>query len=314
MREGSPAARAIALSAHLRRPADRDPRAGRRLRRALAQGGRVGAREAHCARATDRRRLAAPRRGRARRYNLARLKAGWNGEEPRRSLRFTEGRCATASSPPGLKLAVFPEHRLFHRRRAERTRPTAPRPRRAALVHRPAHRRLRRPRGPRHRALRRLRHQDRRRRHARLPEPRVPGRRQGLHAGRPAGEDQPLRRRRRRRAAAVQARRHALGHAEGARPPRRAGAGGGAAEPLRRAQAPRAATPSRVPTETGSASSRRRSRTARRPTSATRSTSSWPTWRPRARWTAWSAATSATARPRSRCAPPSRRRRTASRC
>ncbi len=108
----------------------------------------------------------------------------------------------------------------------------------AALVHRPAHGRHRRPRGPRHRALRRLRHQDGRRRHARLPQPRVRGHRQGLPAGRPAREDLALRRRRRRAPAAVQARRHALGQAQGARPQGRPGARRRAAQPLRRAQAP----------------------------------------------------------------------------
>ena len=101
----------------------------------------------------------------------------------------------------GPRLAVIPEHRLFRRKRAERTRRPGRR-RRGALrsLRRPAHRRARRPRGPRRRALRRLRDQDRRRRHARLPRARVRRHGQGLHAGRPAGEDQPLPRRRRRRA------------------------------------------------------------------------------------------------------------------
>ena len=75
-------------------------------------------------------------------------------------------------------------------------------------------------------------------RHARLPRPRVPGHRPGLHAGRPAREDLALRRRRRRAPAALQARRHALGHDEGARPPRRPGARRRAAQPLRRAPPP----------------------------------------------------------------------------
>src|SRR5829696_3350716 len=108
----------------------------------------------------------------------------------------------------------------------------------AALVHRPAHGRLHRSRGPRRRALRRLRHEDRQRHHARLPEPRVPGRRQGLHAGRPAREDLALRRRRRQRPDPLQARRHALGQDQGPRAQGRAGARGRAAQPLRRAQAP----------------------------------------------------------------------------
>ena len=73
--------------------------------------------------------------------------------------------------------------------------------------------------------------------------------------------------------AALQARRHALGDDEGARPPRRPGARRRAAQPLRRAPAAAAATRSR-PTPTGCASSRPRSPTARRPTSARRSSTS----------------------------------------
>ncbi len=71
---------------------------------------------------------------------------------------------------------------------------------------------------------------------------------------------------------------------QGARPPRRAGDGGRAAQPLRRAQAPRRAMPSR-PTPTGCASSRTPFPTARRPTSARRSSRSSSTWRRRGRWT-----------------------------
>ena len=81
--------------------------------------------------------------------------------------------------------------------------------------------------------------EDGRRRHARLPEPRVRRHRQGLPAGRPVRQDQPLRRRRRRASAALEARRHALGDDEVARPPRGAGARGRADEPLRRAPPPR---------------------------------------------------------------------------
>ena len=73
-------------------------------------------------------------------------------------------------------------------------------------------------RGPRHRALHRLRDQDGRRRHARLPGARVQGRRPRVRAQRPAAQDQPLRGRRRRRPAAVQARRQAVG-ADEARAP-----------------------------------------------------------------------------------------------
>lgn len=72
------------------------------------------------------------------------------------------------------------------------------------------------------------------------------------------------------------------------------------------------ATPS-APTPPGSASWRTPSRTRRRPTSSPPSPRSRRTWRSPSPWTASSAATSDTARPRSRSARPSRRSRTASR-
>ena len=187
-----------------------------------------------------------PQRGEGERaaYNLARVKASWLGEgDPaaiENPLRFAQVNLRDGFIAAGLKLAVLPSHRLF-RRRAERSAGIATSPvgvvqtGRAALVRRPAHRRHRRPRGPRPRPLRRLRDEDRRGRHARLPLPRVPGRRPRLRPERAAREDQPLRRRRRRAPAAEQARRQELGPPEGARPPRRPGARRRAAEPLRRA-------------------------------------------------------------------------------
>ena len=192
----------------LRRPADRDPRPGGRLRRPQPQGGRGRAREAHALRLHDGRRLAAARRRRARRL------------QPR----APEGLAERRHERPDLHRGQ-PARRLRRAGPQARRLPRAPAdpppqgvdaadaqgPRPAAQLHRPAHRRHRRPRGPRHRALRRLRHQDGGRRHARLPQPRVPGRRQGLPAGRPAREDLALRRRRRRAPAAQQARRHAAG-------------------------------------------------------------------------------------------------------
>ncbi len=60
------------------------------------------------------------------------------------------------------------------------------------------------------------------------------------------------------------------------------------------------------PTRRGKPNSKRPSRTIRPSISKRPSTTSNPTWSVRARWTAWSAATSATARPKSRCALPSR--------
>jgi transcription-repair coupling factor (superfamily II helicase) len=70
-----------------------------------------------------------PRRGEGERaaYNLGRLKASWLGEgvdaglspqEP--SLRFVAASLRDGFVAPSLKLAVFPEHRLLRRRRAER--------------------------------------------------------------------------------------------------------------------------------------------------------------------------------------------------
>ena len=73
--------------------------------------------------------VAFPRRGEGERaaYNLGRLQAGWLGEdidvartplEP--SLRFATASLREGFVAPSLKLAVFPEHRLLRRRRAER--------------------------------------------------------------------------------------------------------------------------------------------------------------------------------------------------
>ena len=119
-------------------------------------------------------------------YNLDRIKASLNGGaqgpdlhrgQPARRLRRAGAEARRVPRAP-----AHPPQEGLHPAHAQGPRP-------AAQLHRPAHGRLHRPRGPRRRALRRVRHQDRRRHHARLPEPRVPGRRQGLHAGRPAGED-----------------------------------------------------------------------------------------------------------------------------
>jgi transcription-repair coupling factor (superfamily II helicase) len=73
--------------------------------------------------------VAFPRRGEGERaaYNLGRLKATWLGEEVdvgRRvlepSLRFAAASLREGFVAPGLKLAVFPEHRLLRRRRVAR--------------------------------------------------------------------------------------------------------------------------------------------------------------------------------------------------
>jgi transcription-repair coupling factor (superfamily II helicase) len=78
--------------------------------------------------------VAFPRRGEGERaaYNLGRMKATWLGEdvdagrqvlEP--SLRFAAASLREGFVAPQLKLAIFPEHRLLRRRRAERTGATA---------------------------------------------------------------------------------------------------------------------------------------------------------------------------------------------
>jgi transcription-repair coupling factor (superfamily II helicase) len=73
--------------------------------------------------------VAFPRRGEGERtaYNLARLKSSWLGEsdagaqplEP--SLKFVTASLREGFVAPQLKLAVYPEHRLLRRRRAERS-------------------------------------------------------------------------------------------------------------------------------------------------------------------------------------------------
>jgi transcription-repair coupling factor (superfamily II helicase) len=61
-------------------------------------------------------------------YNLARLRASWNGGE---GLRFAQANLRDGFIAAGLQLAVIPDHRLFRRRRAER--PQRPARRRGAL-------------------------------------------------------------------------------------------------------------------------------------------------------------------------------------
>ncbi len=223
--------------------AHRVPRPERRRRRARRQGGRAGAGEARARRLPHGRRLRPQRRGRARRLQPRphegplgrRRRAARRGPRLRRGAparRLRRARLQTRGDPRAP--ALPPPPGALRRPRLGRLAA-----RRAALLHRPAHRRHRRPRGPRPRPLRRLRHEDRRRRHARLPGARVRRQRQGLHAGRPVREDLALRRRRRRPPAALQARRQTLGHAQVARPQSGAGDGRRAAQPVRRAQAPR---------------------------------------------------------------------------
>ncbi len=81
--------------------------------------------------------VAFPRRGEGERaaYNLGRLKASWLGEgvdagatPEEASLRFAAASLREGFVAPTLKLAVFPEHRLLRRRRAERGRGGAGQP------------------------------------------------------------------------------------------------------------------------------------------------------------------------------------------
>jgi transcription-repair coupling factor (superfamily II helicase) len=79
--------------------------------------------------------VAFPRRGEGERaaFNLGRLKATWLGEDVNAgqqvleaSLRFAAASLREGFVAPQLKLAVFPEHRLLRRRRAERAGADAP--------------------------------------------------------------------------------------------------------------------------------------------------------------------------------------------
>ncbi len=112
----------------LRRSGDRAARAVGRLRCPLAGRSRAGARAARALGLSRGRRVPAPGRGRARglqpRAAESQLAGGGRG---RRRVRTSSPRCASrpprcarGSSRPQLKLAVYPEHRLIRRRRAER--------------------------------------------------------------------------------------------------------------------------------------------------------------------------------------------------
>ena len=120
------------------------------------------------------------------------------------------------------------------------------------------------------------------------PRLEIPRRRRGHRPARPPG-------------------RRLLAAREGVGARRAARDGRGAAEALRPARGGRGPSPS-PPTRRGSASSRRRSASRRRRISSRAIEEAKRDMENRAaRWTAWWRATSATARPRSRCAPRSRR-------
>ena len=215
-------------------------------------------------------------------YNLARLRASWDGGD---GLQFARATLRDGFIAAGLQLAVIPEHRLFRRRRAER--PERPTRRRGAL-----------------RSFADLRtgdivvHEDHGiARFAGFDTKTVADVTRDYLELEYAGTDRvfmpvdqlakitPLRRRGRQPPAAEQARRQGVGGDEGARPARGPGARRRAAQPLRRAPPPARGTPS-PRTASGCASSRRASPTRRPPTSARRSSTSRPTWSARSRWTA----------------------------
>ena len=96
--------------------------------RALAGRSRAGAREARALGLSHGRDVPAPRRGRARgvqpgtpESELAGRGTSTPGASPQEaSLRFAAASLREGFVAPSLKLAVFPEHRLLRRRRAER--------------------------------------------------------------------------------------------------------------------------------------------------------------------------------------------------
>ena len=310
----------------------RTPTAGATSRARDARGARHAAARRHRVRSRRRRHRERSRAGSA---QLARRRLPRGARGRRRGLRGPARATCSPRTASTRTTAIAPG-RDRHRRRAARARRRgrrrAARARRRGRPHRPAARaparRAARAQGAdfyddlkpgdyvvhhhaRRRPLRGHGHARDRWRRARLPAARVQGRRQALRArptrsARCAGTPAATRRRSTAWAAPTCEKTQGAGARRGARD--RAGA--------RRAVPPAArdarATRSR-PTRRGSARSRRRSprgdaRPARR-----RSTRSRPTWSAPSRWTGSCAATSASARPRSRCAPRSRRCRTASR-
>ena len=229
---------------------------------------------------------------------------------PRRRLLFAVSPARRGFVWRELGLVLLPGHAGLPQAAAARRRAARPR---AAVVRRPAHRRLRRPRGPRRRQAARLRDEGGRRRHARLPLPRVPRRRPALRAARADRQGLALHRRRREGAGALEARRQGLaepqdprarvgprarGRADRALRAAPAGRGRRLRPRERVARAARGVVPVPRDRRPGSARSRPSRRTSSR----------------RGRWTGSSAATSASARPRSPCAPRSRSPSTAGRC
>ena len=131
VRAGIGGARALRAVGAVLRPARPAPRPGRGGDVALAEGGRVRAREAAALGLPHRDRLAAARRGRPRPVQPHPPEGRLDRRGDRREdLRFAQANLRDGFIAAGLKLAVIPEHRLFRRRRAERS---DDRPRRGAL-------------------------------------------------------------------------------------------------------------------------------------------------------------------------------------
>ena len=114
---------------------------------------------------------------------------------------------AAASSGASSGSRCCPDTQVFRKRAPRGDRADRPR---APVVRRPAHRRLRRPRGPRRRQAARLRDEEGRGRHARLPVRRLPRRRPALRPARADRQGLALRRRRRAGARALEARRQGV--------------------------------------------------------------------------------------------------------
>ncbi len=131
-----------------------------------------------------------------------------------------------------LGLVLLPDTQVF---RKKPPRADAQARARARELRRASRRRSRRPRGPRHREAARLRHEGGRRRHARLPPPRVPRRGSAVRPARAGREALALHRGRRDRPEPLEARRQGVAEPQGARPRLGAGARGRAAPALRAA-------------------------------------------------------------------------------
>ena len=198
---------------------------------------------------------------------------------------------------PEIKLALLTDAQVFPRRHKAGPGQASHAGSDALELPRPAQRRLRGPRGPRRGPLRRHLHQDGGGRHPRLPGPGVQRQGHALRAARPDRQGHAVRGGGRSRARAVQTGRQRLGaHQEPGAARRRGRWPANCCISMPFGRRPRASASPR--TTSGRCASRRPSPTTRPRTSCGLSTPSRTTWSPITPWTACSAATSATARPR----------------